>query len=276
MEKEKPFLYIDTNFSYDEALMVDLALRSEAFELVGISTNQGFMNKKKAGENILGLGEVYGLFLPVVEGRSYNLKKEPLEFKEKGEIIYEPKKDYLEDVDVYDNLYDLARDTGSLNILTTGPLTNIGGALEKYPDLEDYISHIFISGGSLGEIEENFAKDPLAIDIILNSSIDLFIIPKDISRQVEIGGDFLEGIKTKENAKIIDGLIKSKARNFNASLSLYLIESPEAFIYEEGSFKVDREYELGKLERSNTRKKNYLAIRVNEESFLAYIKDSYQ
>ena len=46
------------------------------------------------------------------------------------------------------------------------------------------------------------------------------------------------------------------------------------FIFDEKALRVDRE-DL-ELIHDNNRKKNYLAIRVNEDSFFDYIKASYE
>ena len=50
MEREKAFIYIDTNFSNDEALMLDMAFRSFDFEIVGISSVASFMSADAAAK----------------------------------------------------------------------------------------------------------------------------------------------------------------------------------------------------------------------------------
>ena len=52
MEKEKPFVYIDTNFSLSEILMLKLAFNSNEFEIVGISSVNSFIDAKSAALNI--------------------------------------------------------------------------------------------------------------------------------------------------------------------------------------------------------------------------------
>lgn len=270
MEKEKPFIYIDTNFSYDEALMLDMAFRSFSFEIVGISTVGSGMSAGVAGENILGLNEKYDLFLPIISGYNESLKGEDLTSKD-ARVFFEARKDYLEDIPVEDGLYEIASDCGRLDILATGPLTNIAKALQKHEDLEDYISHIFISGGSIRDIEENFRKDPEAIDFVLNTSIDLFILPVEIGDGIDISKAMDGEVGDDEIIKKLEELDKDKSLA-RASLLLYLMESPEAFIFDEAGFRVDKEEDRGRLLRSTSRKKNYLVNRVNEDSFLTYVR----
>ncbi|MCW6679495.1 hypothetical protein NH286_10120 [Anaerococcus sp. NML200574] len=65
MEYQKPFIYIDTNFSPADGLFIKMALDSYDFELVGLSANRSYMSSRAAGENILGLINSEDLFLSV-------------------------------------------------------------------------------------------------------------------------------------------------------------------------------------------------------------------
>lgn len=274
MEREKAFIYIDTNFSNDEALMLDMAFRSYDFELVGLSSVRSFMEEDLAADNILGLNEAHDLYLPIARGEGESLSKKELTSDTRGKAFYKDHRDYLEEYDAADNIYDLATDCGRLDILTTGPLTNIARALERYEDLEDYISHIFISGGDLFAGEDNFMKDPKAINKVLNSSIEVFILPKNLANGIEIKDSFIKNLKKDEkNEEIIQRILADKEkRSLYAPLLLYLLETPEAFIFEESGIKVDDKENIGEMIRTSARKKAYLATRVNEESFLDYIK----
>lgn len=274
MEKEKAFLYIDTNFSNDEALMLDMAFRSFNFELVGLSSIRSQMTAEAAADNILGLNESHELFLPIAKGYEKNLKEDQMATKEGDIFYYNNHKDYLEEMDVEDQIYDIAQDCGKIDIIATGPLTNIAMALDKYEDLEDYISHIFISGGNLYGPDFNFKEDPRAINKILNSSIDIFILAKNLADGIEVTDSFLEALdRDNKNKKIIERLGADKDKRFlYGPLLLYLVEKPEAFIFEETGIKVDDEENVGEMIRVNSRRKVYLANRVNEESFLEYIE----
>ena len=274
MQKEKAFLYIDTNFSNDEALMLDMAFRSFNFELVGISSIRSQMTAEAGADNILGLNEDHELFLPIAKGYEKNLKEDQMATKGESIFNYKNHRDYLEEVDVEDQIYDIAQDCGKIDILATGPLTNIAMALDKYEDLEDYISHIFISGGNLYGPDFNFKEDPQAINKILNSSIDIFILAKNLADGIEVTDSFLESLyRDNKNKEIIERLKDDKDKRFlYGPLLLYLVEKPEAFIFEETGVKVDDEENVGEMIRVNSRRKVYLANRVNEESFLEYIE----
>lgn len=272
MDYEKPFIFIDTNFSLDEALMLKMAFSSFDFELVGISTNSSTMSPKKAAENIVALNANEGLYLSVSSGDDLRLSYDDKD-------ILQTNDDYIEDMPAFENILDKADDCGKIDIITTGPLTNVAKALEESPEVEDYISHIFIMGGSLGaEPEQNFGADPKAIDSLLNTGIEIFIVPKEIVDALTFTNDMLENLKGKD--KDLDIILEEYSkipeedRFLKAPLMLYLRQAPEAFIFEESGFTVDTEEEKGALRRVSSRKKNYMAHKVNEEAFYDFFVGS--
>lgn len=284
MHKEKPFIYIDTNFSPADALMLKLAFNSFDFEIVGISTVSSFMDAKTAAENIVGMSEREELFLSVSSGATHNLMDQEILLKSENNHFFSNEKDYVEDEDTTKNLYDLAQDCGKLDIITTGPLTNIAKALREHEDLEDYIGHIFILGStfSLGDVtneaEYNFFTDPIAADEILNTSIDVFILPLELSRSLVLNDSYLKSISKddKITRKILNLYKKmpEDLRDLGPALLLYLVLTPEAFIFEEDGLKIETKQGRGKVIRTSSRKKAYIANRVNESSFFDFIKAS--
>lgn len=284
MQREKPFIYIDTNFSLSEQLMLKLAFNSFDFEIVGISTVSSFMDSKNAAENIVGMSEMEELFLSVSKGADKNLSDQEILIRGKNHTIFENKTDYVEEHDVIDNLFEIAQDCGKIDIVASGPLTNIAKALRKYKQLEDYISHIFILGStfSLGDVtndaEFNFFTDPLAADEVLNSSIETFILPLELSNSLVLRKDFIKELENKDKSlsKILNQYkkIDENLREVKACLLLYLLQRPEAFIFEESGLRVSDKINRGKVERVDTRKKIYIANRVNENSFFDYLREN--
>ena len=276
MEYEKPFLYIDTNFAKDEALMTYMAFKSYDFEILGMSTADGEMTPVLAAENIVGLSTEEGLFLPVAAGKPFR------DYHHLDKEIFTTSKDYIETMPAYENIIDKAEDCGRLDIITTGRLTNIAKALDEAPEIEDYISHIFILGGETdGRVSGNFMDDPEAVDKILNSSIDLFLLPFEIANDPLLSDEMIAKLygKDKNLDTILDEFKNKPLENrlLKAPLLLYLTQAPEAFIFEESGFGVitsDLEGEVGSLYRSNSRKKNYRVTRVNEEAFYDFLLGS--
>lgn len=276
MDYEKPFLYIDTNFAKDEALMTYMAFKSYDFELVGLSTCDGMMDPMAASENIVGLMADDDLYLSVAAGEAFS------DYHHLDKKIFETTKDYVEKIHAFENIIDKASDCGKLDIIATSGLTNIAKALEEAPYIEDYISHIFILGGETdGEVSGTFINDPNSVDRLLNSSIDLFLLPMDIGNEAKLSDDMIKELsgRDKNLDKILDEFRKDDVENRSllAPLLMYLTLSPEAFIFEESGFGIitdDREGEYASLYRTNTRKNNYRVLRVNEDSFFDFLMGS--
>mgnify|MGYP001058896105 FL=1 len=276
MDYEKPFIFIDTNFGLDEALMIKMAFNSFDFEILGMSTSDGEMNPVLAAENIVGLSTEEGLFLPVAAGKPFS------DYQHLDKEIFSTTKDYIETISAYENIIDKAEDCGRLDIIATSGLTNIAKALEEAPEIEDYISHIFILGGETDEeVSGTFIEDPEAVDKILNTSIDLFLLPLGIANEPLLSDDMIAKLygKDKNLDTILDEFKNEPLENrlLKAPLLLYLTQAPEAFIFEESGFGVitsDLEGEVGSLYRTNSRKKNYRVTRVNEEVFYDFLLGS--
>lgn len=259
MEYQKPFVYIDTNFSPADGLFIKMALDSFDFELVGLSSNRSFMSSKTAGENILGLVNGEGLFLSVAK----NYDDQESKFDEE---IFSAVGDYLEDMDAYENLYDLANDCGRLDIIASGDLSNIAKACREFEDFTDFIDHIFLLIPDL----KNLSKEDLSdLDLILGSGIDIFAIDQNFAKNFVLEEKDLK--KIIENHPQMEKLLKSYNQEpLIGALLLYLSQRPEAFIFEEAGLKVNFEEKI--IEKVNSRPKAYLVNKVNEESFYDYLR----
>ena len=280
MEKEKPFVYIDTNFSLSEMMMLKLAFNSNEFEIVGISSVNSFMDAKSAALNILSMTCLEDLILPICEGASSNLKNQEILTRGENSVIFDKEDDYLSEEDPEDFLYNLARDCGRLDIIATGPLTNIAKAIVKYDDFVDYIDHIFILGSnfSSGDItkssEFNFFTDPKAANIVLKENIDTFILPIDLSNSLSLPDKILK--KTDSDSvlnkiKEIYKMYPKNERELKAAILLYMVVKPQAFIFEEKSIKVNEEFDRGSITEISSKNKKYVANRVNDQTFFDFL-----
>ena len=280
MEKEKPFVYIDTNFSLSEMLMLKLAFNSNEFEIVGISSVNSFMDANSAALNILSMTCMEDLILPICEGSFSNLKNQEILTRGDNSVIFDKKDDYLSEEDPEDFLYNLAKDCGRLDIIATGPLTNIGKAIEKYDDFSDYIDHIFILGSnfSSGDItkssEFNFFTDPKAANIVLKENIDTFILPIDISNSLSLPDEILKNTNSDpvlNKIKEIYKMYPKNERELGAAILLYMVVKPQAFIFEEKSIKVNEEFDRGSITEISSKNKKYVANRVNDQTFFDFL-----
>lgn len=282
MEKEKPFVYIDTNFSLSEILMLKLAFNSNEFEIVGISSVNSFMDAKSAALNILSMTCMEDLILPICQGSSFNLKNQEILTRGENSVIFDKEDDYLSEEDPEDFLYNLAKDCGRLDIIATDPLTNIGKAIEKYDDFVDYIDHIFILGSnfSSGDItkssEFNFFTDPKAANIVLKEKIDTFILPIDLSNSLSLPDEILKENSTDpvlNKIKEIYKIYPKNERELKAAILLYMVVKPQAFIFEEKSIKVNEDFDRGAISEISSKNKKYVANRLNDQTFFDFLFD---
>ncbi len=87
-------------------------------------------------------------------------------------------------------IVDAARATPGITLCTLGPLTNIGTALSRAPEIADGIEEIVLMGGGFFEggnttpaAEFNIYDDPQAADIVFRSGIRLVMMPLDVTHQ---------------------------------------------------------------------------------------------
>lgn len=282
MEKEKPFVYIDTNFSLSEILMLKMAFNSNEFEIVGISSVSSFMDADFAAKNILSMANMEDLILPICSGASSNLKNQEILIRGENSVIFDKSKDYLSEESPEDFLYNLARDCGRLDIVATGPLTNIAKAIVKYDDFLSYVDHIFVlaSNFSLGDVtknsEFNFFTDPKAANIVLKEDIETFILPIDISNSLTLPDEILEKSISDPVFDKIKDLYKAYPKNereIKAAMLLYMLVKPQAFIFEEKAIKVNEDFDRGSIVETNSKNKKYLANRVNDQTFFDFLID---
>ena len=96
---------------------------------------------------------------------------------------------------------------GELEIVATGPLTNLGIALTKYPDLPEHVKRIVLMGGATDfgnttpAAEYNIYADPEAADLVFRSGIPIVMCGLDVTHkayftQAEI--DRLEALGTPQ------------------------------------------------------------------------------
>ncbi len=109
-----------------------------------------------------------------------------------GIVIYEPTTP-LEEKHAVDFIIEtcLAADNNSIFLVPTGPLTNIGLAIERAPAILSKIKEIILMGGALREggnitpsAEFNIYVDPEAAQIVLRCGCPIVMMSLDVTHQV--------------------------------------------------------------------------------------------
>ena len=101
----------------------------------------------------------------------------------------------------------------SVTIVPTGPLTNLGQAIRRKPEILTKIKEIVLMGGAMREggnttpsAEFNILEDPDAADIVLHCGRPLTIVPLDVTHQALVSQnriDLLRGLNTPIGTAVV-------------------------------------------------------------------------
>lgn len=284
-DRPERFLLIDTDMGAEDVLTLLRVLQEESFELIGLTTVQGQTSLAFSGPMASDIFAEAGLAIPVAQGYERNLSHE---IPERGDYsmdanVPEGMKAEMEEGNAWDFIYECARETGSLDVLCLGPLTNVARALEYHPDLEEHLRGIYICGGRPGRgLQGNygFYGDPLAAQRILESSVDVYLIGDEAAEQCEIFPETFHETERETDrlqrysTRAVEILFATEeARYPQELLALYAYSVPEAFIFQELGLRMAfREEERGRLVfDDDAEKKTFYALKVNPRTFEEWI-----
>ena len=193
---KRPFI-IDCDTGTDDAIAIVAALGLDDIDIVGITSVNGNVGEKYTSANNLDLMEYLGYSFPVCHGAVLPLTGNRFTAtdarihgkKGLGNIeLPEARNSFFEERLASRFIYEEAKKrNGELELLVTGPMTNIAICVIQYPDFRDYIKHIYFMGGSTvgGNVnttaEFNIWVDPEACHTVLNSGIPLTMVGLNVS-----------------------------------------------------------------------------------------------
>ena len=194
-------ILLDCDPGHDDAIALLLALASPEVDLVGITTVHGNQTLEKTTVNALKLLEFVGRTdVPVAAGAARPLRREPFvaeyvhgESGMDGPALPQPttEPDRRHAVDFLAETIEASSDP--ITLVPTGPLTNIGLFLARYPDVAAKLERIVLMGGAYGEgnvtpaAEFNIWVDPEAADRVFQSGLDVTMIGLDVTHQAIFG-----------------------------------------------------------------------------------------
>ncbi len=192
-------IIIDTDPGQDDAVAILLALASPELEVLGITAVAGNVPLALTRRNariicdLAGRGDV-----PVFAGCDAPMVR-PLVTAEHvhgatgldGPTLWEPETP-LAEAHAVDFIIDTLRrePTGSVTLTPLGPLTNIGTAFTRAPDIVSRVGEIVLMGGACFEggnttpaAEFNIYVDPEAADIVFRSGVKITQMPLDVTHK---------------------------------------------------------------------------------------------
>ncbi len=191
-------IIIDTDPGQDDAVAILLALASpEDFDVLGIVAVAGNVGLRQNAINALKVVELTGRTdVPVHAGSERPMRRalvtaEYVHGKTglDGPDLPDPKL-ALESQHGVDFIIDTLRrePAKSVTLCALGPLTNLGMAFVKAPDIVARVEQIVLMGGGLFEggnitpaAEFNIYVDPEAADVVMRSGIPITIVPLDVT-----------------------------------------------------------------------------------------------
>lgn len=198
-------IIIDTDTASDDAVALVMALREPSLEVIAITTVMGNVSVEKATRNALMCIEYAGTYQPpVYAGASRPMFRQHRDAAVihgndgMGDLGYLKEPDILQEnmhaVDAIIKLVD--HGDGDIELVTLGPLTNIGLAILKAPEVMKKVPCITIMGGAAFKgntsplSEFNIWQDAEAADIMFASGIPIVMAAIEACRgECEINAD---------------------------------------------------------------------------------------
>lgn len=211
----------------DDALALMLSLASSKWEVAGITTVSGNASVEQCASNARKIAALCGYGIPVHLGAQTPLQRPAHTLEGIFTSSGLPGADHLADPGGSESLptaldyltQKLANTAISqYTICATGPLTNIAQTLERNPEHAQGIRRLVIMGGCVfpepirgemgnfsghtakGKAEYNFATDPEAAAIVLQSEVkEIAIVGLNVTRKVLCNGPWLDRFLSLNN-----------------------------------------------------------------------------
>ncbi len=210
--KNKRPVIIDCDPGIDDALGIFLALASDEMEVVGISTVAGNVPVEQTALNALKIVELAGFNVEVSRGATDPLfsRRETAEFVHGGngigDVVLPEPRGKISDRKPFEMIYQNAqKHNGNLELIATGPLTNVAETLLLYPDLSQMIKRIWIMGGAAGSgnrspaAEFNIFADPYAASVVFKGGIPITMCGLDVTNRALLYEDDIDRLASFGN-----------------------------------------------------------------------------
>ena len=192
-------IIIDTDPGQDDAVAILLALASPELAVLGIVAVAGNVPLPLTSLNVRKVCELAGRpDVPVYEGAARPIARDLVTAEYvhgktglDGPDLPEPVMAVRPEDGIDFIIETLRREpSGSVTLCTLGPLTNIGIALTRAPDIAARIERIVMMGGGFFEggnvtpaAEFNIYVDPQAADIVFRSGVPITMMPLDVTHK---------------------------------------------------------------------------------------------
>ncbi len=207
---------LDCDPGQDDAVALFLAMSSpDELEILGITTVAGNVPLELTQRNARMMCDIAGRTdMLVFAGCGRPMERELITAEYvhgvtgiDGVDVFEPTTP-LQDQHAVDFIIAtlLAADKDSVTLIPTGPLTNIGTAIQRDRSILGHVGEIVLMGGAMREsgnrspsAEFNIIADPHAADIVFNCGRPVVVMGLDVSHQVLSTRQRVDRIRALEN-----------------------------------------------------------------------------
>lgn len=202
MKPKKVIIDTDLGDDVDDAVAVALAVLSPEIEVAGITTV--FKDTKARAEMVKDLLEFYQMGrIPVYTGQGLPLIERPkMEKPIQYSILrneYEPE----QSLNAVDFMIKTAAENDNVCIVAMGPLTNLGLAFLKAPEIMKRVEIIGMGGAFLNSYPEwNIICDPEAARIVTDFAENLTMLGLDVTKHTKLTTQEMEVVKNSVNPAV--------------------------------------------------------------------------
>lgn len=202
MKPKKVIIDTDLGDDVDDAVAVALAVLSPEIEVAGITTV--FKDTKARAEMVKDLLEFYQMGrIPVYTGQGLPLIERPkMEKPIQYSILrneYEPE----QSLNAVEFMIKTAAENDNVCIVAMGPLTNLGLAFLKAPEIMKRVEIIGMGGAFLNSYPEwNIICDPEAARIVTDFAENLTMLGLDVTKHTKLTTQEMEVVKNSVNPAV--------------------------------------------------------------------------
>ena len=209
-------IIIDCDPGQDDAVALFLAMASpDELELLGITTVAGNVPLSLTQRNARMMCDIAGRRdMPVFSGHEKPLVRDAITAEYihgktgiDGVEVFEPETP-LQQRHAVDFIIETLRtaDDASITLVPTGPLSNVGAAIQREPAILRHVREIVVMGGAMREggnrspsAEFNMLVDPHAADIVFSCGAPIVVMGLDVTHQVLSTRERVERIRALDN-----------------------------------------------------------------------------
>lgn len=220
---------LDCDPGHDDAMAILLAAGHPDVDVKAITTVGGNQTLEKVTRNALGLATLAGLNVPIAAGHEAPLDRPLVTSPEihgesglDGVTLPDPTMD-LDPRHGVNLIIDtiMESEPGTISLVPLGPLTNIGAAVQKEPEIVSRVAEVSLMGGGMSvgnataAAEFNILTDPEAASIVFSAPWKVTMVGLDVTHYAQATPEVLDRVRA----------INSPISHFVGDLMAFFIQS---------------------------------------------------